>query len=138
MDWPGAASPEPGWPIGKRNSSVVSYLRKQSVRYLIYDYRYSSWNDAQNCASLEQPRLYSTELYLLLWTSILADRQFENLRMAYQSIYDDGQIAIIDIDRPIATAPPEESVWTLTTDKDRMCSQLMARYLAKPLSKNVE
>ncbi|MHB8303658.1 MAG: hypothetical protein ACYDC6_12590 [Acidobacteriaceae bacterium] len=134
MDWPGAASPRPGWPIGQNSHDLVAYLRKQSVRYVVYDYRYALWNDAGACVSLERPQLYSTELYVLFWMSVLTDHQLDQLRTAYDSIYDDGQIAVVDLTRPLPKTSPEAPLWTIDTNKDEMCPEVMARYLANPIA----
>ena len=133
MDWPGAASPPPGWPYGQNSTQLASYLRRNSVRYVLYDYRYSPWYDVGACVSLEQPGLYSRELYVLFWMSVLADHQFDQLRTQYHSLYDDGQIAVIDLDRPRPDAPAPTASWTLNTSKEQMCSAVLARYIANPL-----
>lgn len=134
MDWPGAASPAPGWPFGHTPSQLANYLRRNSIDYVIYDYRYSSWYDAGACVSLERPSLYSSELYVLFWMSVLANHQFDQLRSHYQSIYDDGKIAVIDLHRAVPNAPEDETPWTLTTSKDQMCKEVLERYLAHPPS----
>jgi hypothetical protein len=133
MDWPGAASPPPGWPFGQNSAQLAAYLRQNSVRYVVYDYHYASWNDAASCVSLLQPKLYSTELYTLFWMSVLADHQFEQLRSDYVSAYDDGKIAIIDLQSPPKNASATTAGWTPDTSKEQMCSAVLARYLADPL-----
>jgi len=133
MDWPGAASPPPGWPFGQNAAQLSLYLRQNSVRYVLFDYHYAGWYDAGSCTSLMRPELYSTEAYQLIWMSLLADHQFDQLRAHYTSIYDDGKIAVIDLQRPlqnISSAVPE---WTLHTSKEQMCTIVLARYLANPL-----
>jgi hypothetical protein len=134
MDWPGAAGPPPGWPFGQNATQLARYLMQNSVRYVIYDYRYSAWYDAESCVSLEQPRLYSKELYVLFWMSVLADHQFEQLLTDYRSIYDDGTIAVIDLQNPQRDASAPTAVWTPDTSKEKMCSAVLARYLADPLA----
>ncbi len=133
MDWPGAASPKPGWPFGKSSAALARYLQKNSVQYVLYDYRYARWMDAKSCQVMEMPHHYSTELYVLFWMSLLSQNQLDHLRSHYHSIYDDGNIAIIDLADRIPKTVIEEPVWTLATDKDRICSEVMARYLADPL-----
>jgi len=133
MDWPGAASPPPGWPFGQNSAQLSSYLRQNSVRYFVYDYHYAAWYDAGSCRSLVRPKLYSTELYVLFWMSVLADHQFDQLRSDFISIYDDGKIAVIDLQEPRRGASAQTADWTLDTSKEQMCSTVLARYLANPL-----
>ncbi|MGC9293296.1 MAG: hypothetical protein ACP5EP_11350 [Acidobacteriaceae bacterium] len=130
MDWPGAASPQPGWPYGSNSVALAAYLRKNSVRYVIDGYRYTALYDAGACSALARRNLYSTELYILLWMTVLSDNQLNNFRSNFSSIYDDGKIAVIDLDAPIPNAPPEGPVWTLDSDKMQVCSIVTARYLA--------
>ncbi|MGB6934201.1 MAG: hypothetical protein WBD91_15600 [Acidobacteriaceae bacterium] len=132
MDWPGAASPPPGWPFGQSSAKLSSYLQQNSVRYVVYDYHYASWNDAASCVSLLRPKLYSTELYALFWMSVLSDHQLDQLRKDYRSIYDDGKVAVLDLNQPIPTASGNEPVWTTNTNKEEMCSVVLAGYLANP------
>ncbi len=138
MDWPGAASPPPGWPFGQNSAKLSSYLQQNSVRYVVYDYRYAAWYDAGSCRSLVRPQLYSTELYVLFWMSVLTDHQFDQLRADYTSIYDDGNIAVIDLQNPRQNASAPIPDWTLDTSKEQMCSAVLARYLANPLSQSVK
>jgi hypothetical protein len=138
MDWPGAASPPPGWPFGQNSAKLSRYLQQNSVRYVVYDYHYAAWYDAGSCRSLVRPRLYSTELYVLFWMSVLTDHQFDQLRADYTSIYDDGKIAVIDLQNPRKNASAPIPDWTLETSKEQMCSAVLARYLANPLSQLVK
>jgi hypothetical protein len=138
MDWPGAASPPPGWPFGQNSAKLSSYLQQNSVRYVVYDYHYAAWYDAGSCRSLVRPQLYSTELYVLFWMSVLTDHQFDQLRADYTSIYDDGKIAVIDLQNPRKNASAPIPDWTLDTSKEKMCSAVLTRYLANPLSQSVK
>ncbi|MHB1959519.1 MAG: hypothetical protein ACYCO5_10880 [Acidobacteriaceae bacterium] len=132
LDWPGAAGPAPGWPFGKDAAAMAQYLQRSSVRYVAYDYRYAEWFDARSCQAMERPQRYSAELYVLLWMSVLAHNQLDRLQTSYRSIYDDGKIAMIDLNQPIASAPKNEPVWTPKTNKEDMCSVVLARYLENP------
>ncbi len=100
MDWPGAASPAPGWPYTRSTEELASYLKNNSIRYLIYDYAFAAWNDAKNCQSLETPDLFSNELDELMRLSVLADSQLRALKDHYGSIYDDGRISVVDLNAP--------------------------------------
>lgn len=130
MDWPGAASPHPGWPYGSNSVALSAYLRENSVRYVIDGYGYTALYDAGECSALERRNLYATELYILRQITIVSDNQLNNLRSEFSSIYDDGKIAVIDLNAPIPNAPPKEPIWTFDTNKDQMCSTVMARYQA--------
>jgi len=132
LDWPGAAGPAPGWPFGVDAATLAQYLQRSSVQYVAYDYRFARWFDARSCQAMERPQSYSAELYVLLWMSVLAHNQLDHLRTHYKSIYDDGKIAVIDLNQPIAGAVENESVWTPKTSKEDMCSVVLARYLANP------
>lgn len=133
MDWPGAAGPAPGWPFGANASMVAQYLRRNSVRYLLYDTHYARWADARSCQVLENPRQYSSELYVLFWMSLLAHHQLDAVRARYRSVYDDGKIVAIDLNRPIKNAPVSRPMWTVSTDTEAMCSVVMAQNLADPV-----
>lgn len=132
-DWPAASSLPPGWPFPKNIAGLVSYLRQHSIRFVIYDYKYAGWTDAEGCEALVSPNLYSQWILDQWLMNVLAHRQFNQLRASYSHSYDDGQIAVIDLTRPLADAPPDKTLWSLATDRDEMCSEVMTRYLANPL-----
>lgn len=128
-DWPGAASPAKAWPLQAHSGPLQRYLSENSVRYVIYDYGYARWIDVQACQALENPLLNSEELMSLWLINILTHHQFDHLQASYRSIYDDGKIAVIDLDHPKVNAPVDSPAWTLSTNKNEMCSAVMARYL---------
>lgn len=132
MDWPGGASPAPGWPFGQEPAALAQYLRQNSVGYIVYDYRYTHWIDFKSCQVLERPQTYSTELYVLFWLSLLSQNQLDHVRNHYESLYDDGKIAVINLNHPVAGTAAEQPVWTLKTTKEDICSDVMARYRANP------
>ena len=39
-DWPGAAGPPPGWPLNQGPDAVRQYLEANSVRYVVFGYKY--------------------------------------------------------------------------------------------------
>jgi hypothetical protein len=137
-DWPGAAGPKPGWPFGSDVAGLVRYLESQNIRYVVYDYQYARWVDMEGCEALEKTNINSQELLALWQMTVVTHNQFDHLRSRYQSIYDDGKIEVIDLGHPIANASADGPVWTLNTDKDEMCSAVMARYLANPLPAQAE
>src|SRR5665213_187741 len=132
-DWPGAASPSQAWPFRANDAQVGQYLTHHSIHYLIYDYGYARWEDVEACTALATPLRNSEELSLLWWMSVLAHHQFDHLRTQYASNYDDGQIAVIDLDSLRQDAPAPADIWTLDTSKEQICSAVLARYLANPL-----
>ena len=137
-DWPGAASPSQAWPFEGSGSLVALYLLRHSVRYVIYDYRYARWEDVEACKALESPLRNSEELTALWRITILVHHQFDQFRIQYHSTYDDGKIAVIDLDSPRQDAPAPPPYWTLNTSKEQMCSAVLARYLANPSPQSSE
>lgn len=138
MDWPGAASPAPGWPFTANTAPLVQYLQKNSVRYVLYDYRFAGWVDINSCSTLYHPQSYSKELYVLFWMSLLVHNQFDDLRRTYRSVYDDGSIAAIDLDQPIPNSTPSGDVWTPDTSRAAICTQIVQQYFSGPLPKDPE
>lgn len=132
-DWPGASGPTPGWPFRAGNDLLSKYLANNSVRYLIYDYQYARWMDVEACKALENPDINSEWLRQQWLLTVVSHHQFDHLRTRYASIYDDGKIAVIDLQHPATNASAELATWTLNTSKDEMCSAVMTRYLANPL-----
>lgn len=135
-DWPGAASPKPGWPFNASAESLPEYLRTHKIRYLIDDYEYARWFDMEGCTAMLSPDRNSQELIALWRLGVVAHHQFQTLRQRYRSIYDDGKIAVIDLQQPLANAAPESDTWTLDTPVETMCSAVFANYQAHPLVTN--
>lgn len=135
-DWPGGASPPPGWPFRAGQEPLSAFLRRQSIRYLIYDNAYARWVDMEACIALENTNRNSQELVSLWHLTVLAHRQFNQLQANYRSIYDDGQIAVIDLQQPLPKSASESDVWTVDTPVDTMCSEVQRQYLKNPLRGN--
>lgn len=131
-DWPGAASPKPGWPFQPDLGSLTSYLKSHGIEDVIYDYRYARWMDGEGCKALEQANRNSLELRALWRISIVTHDQFEQLRLHYHSLYDDGSIAVVDLNHPLARNSTEMPVWTLSTGTNEICADVMARNLKDP------
>ncbi|HET9086445.1 MAG TPA: hypothetical protein VFN53_02870 [Acidobacteriaceae bacterium] len=128
MDWPGAASPSPGWPYTGSTEELASYLKKSSVQYVIYDNAFTAWNDAKSCQSLETPDRFSNELDELMQLSVLADSQLHALRTDYKSVYDDGRISVVTLNVPRQNMGVSAEV---APSKDRIriaCETAFARY----------
>ena len=124
-DWPGAAGPAPGWPLNQGPDAVRQYLAN-SVRYVVFGYKYADWTSLKACQFFPRVGNYSELDEELEVLSLVALHQFDQLRALHQTIYDDGTIAVIDLPSP-ATARPVNPDWTLTTSKDGMCSAAIAQ-----------
>lgn len=131
-DWPGAASPKPGWPFTSNPEDLGKYLRGNGIRYVIYDREYADWVDASACKGLEKVVPFSQELLALWRITLVAHYDLHALQFPYQSIYDDGRISVIDLDAPELYTMIGKP-WTLQTNPDEMCSAVLAQYLAAPL-----
>ena len=128
-DWPGAAGPPPGWPLTQGPEAVTRYLQDNSVRYIIFSYKYANWTSLKACQFFPSVGHFSEldeELELL---SLVALHQFNQLRTSHQTIYDDGSIAVIDLQSPVASVNPIQPDWTLATSKDEMCTAAMRNYV---------
>ena len=128
-DWPGAASPAPGWPFTKDPQAVSAFLKKNSIRYILYDYDYANWFDMRSCQAMPHQEHFSEVDHALQILNLLTHRQFDLLRTIHKPIYDDGKIAVIDLQSPVASDTLEEA-WTLDTNEGQMCSQVLSRYMA--------
>jgi hypothetical protein len=128
-DWPGAAGPPPGWPYSKNPEAVTEYLKRNSVRYIVYDYAYAEWVDMQSCQALVNQSHFSQLDHALELMMFVAHHQFSQLRAAHHSIYDDGKIAVVDLASPVAPASNGEGAWTLHTSEAKMCAHIAHRYM---------
>ncbi|MES2220174.1 MAG: hypothetical protein V4587_04325 [Acidobacteriota bacterium] len=137
-DWPGAASPGESWPLRGSSSQAREFLVNHAIRYLVYDYRYARWEDTQACQALEAPLRNSEELTVLWRMTVIVHHQFDELHARYLSPYDDGKIVVIDLKKARPNPPVSMPDWTLDTSKEQMCSAVLARYLANPLSQTSE
>ncbi|MGB8478164.1 MAG: hypothetical protein WCE63_04890 [Acidobacteriaceae bacterium] len=136
-DWPGAAGPPPGWPLNQGPEAVRKYLKDNSVRYVIFAYRFADWINIRGCQIFSQATHFSqidAELQLL---DLVALHQFDQLRVLHRKIYDDGEIAIIDLQSPPASSQSVQPGWTLSTSKDEMCTAVLQRYLGSEPSNRV-
>lgn len=128
-DWPGAASPKPGWPFTSNPEDLGKYLRSNGIRYVIYDREYADWVDASACKGLEKVVPFSQELLALWRITLVAHYELDTLQFPYQSIYDDGRISVIDLDEPELYTMIGKP-WTLHTSVGEMCSTVLAQHLA--------
>ena len=127
-DWPGAAGPPPGWPLNQGPEAVRQYLEANSVRYVVFGYKYGEWSSMKACQFFPHVGNFSELDEALEVLSLVALHQFDQLRALHQTIFDDGTIAVIDLQSPANSSQPVQPDWTLTTSKDVMCSAAMQRY----------
>ena len=128
-DWPGAAGPPPGWPLNHGPEAVTQYLQHNSVRYVIFSYEYAAWTSIKACQFLPQVEHFSELDEGLELLSLVALHQFDRLRALHRTIYDDGKIAVIDLQSTATSTPSIQPDWTLATSKNEMCSEVIHRYL---------
>lgn len=132
-DWPGAAGPPPGWPINDGPDAVTKYLQQNSVRYIVFSYRYADWSSMKACQFFPHSGHFSELDEGLELLSLVALRQFDQLRGLHRSIYDDGGIAVIDLQSSIGSSHTILPNWTLATSRNEMCSAALQRYfLSRP------
>jgi hypothetical protein len=129
-DWPGAAGPPPGWPLTEGSDSVANYLVRNSVRYVIYAYKFGEWKSMKACQFFPSVSHFSEADDALQLLSLISFHQFDQLRSSHKTTYDDGQIAVIDLESAASSGPPVQPDWTLATSKDEMCAAVVRRYLS--------
>ena len=108
-DFPGAASPKPGWPTWEDGEAFARFLLGHNVRYLIYSYNEcdgpapfatcDAMLDAEANKSLVNPRvtqLIRNEASI----GIQARHQYGELALTRKHIYDDGKIYMLDLTKP--------------------------------------
>jgi hypothetical protein len=137
-DWPGAAGPPPGWPLAQGPHDVTTYLGHNSVRYIIFSYRYADWISVKACHFFPSVAHFSEADEALQLLSLVALHQFDQLRALHRTVYDDGQIAVIDLQSAAASSPSLQPDWTLATSKDEMCTAVLQRYLTSQPSNVTE
>ena len=129
-DWPGAAGPAPGWPLTQGAEAVAKYLSRNSVRYVIYSYQYAQWSSMKACQFFPSVAHFSEADEELQLLSLITIHQFDQLRALHKPIYDDGKIAVIDLESPASANAAVEPNWTLSTSKTQMCTVIAQRYIA--------
>lgn len=95
-DYPGAASPMPGMPIGEGPQSLREYLLSKGINYVVWGYG----NEANFSKSAYGHRLNNGESSWINSEARLAfdfQENVEFLRKKYSNIYDESGIAIIDL-----------------------------------------
>jgi hypothetical protein len=138
MDWPGAAAPLPGWPFGKNTDELAQYLKANSIRYIIFDDSYAQQSGAGICQDLIGNYRFSQWLKQQLWMNLLAVTQLQQLQSRFHLIYDDGSIAVIDLDAPLSTmSRVKQPLWGINANLNVVCSPVAIRYFTNhPASEN--
>jgi len=109
-DFPGTASPKPGWPTWESGEAFAQFLLEHNVRYLIYSYGECDPAPYANCdAKLddEQNKTAANPYITRLIRNeagigYQARHQYEELARTRRHIYDDGKIYILDLTKPAA------------------------------------
>ena len=130
LDWPGASAPPPGWPYGASANGLAAFLKNNSVQYVIFDYSYAENMDVGMCDTLELPRKTSAEGRELGKLDVLTHEQMYALMHSYRTIYDDGKIAVIDLNQITDPVAASRRNWTFQDDEDTVCRTVLRRYLA--------
>ena len=132
-DWPGAAGPPPGWPLKQGPEGVTKYLQHNSVRYVVFSYKYADWTSLKACQFFPSAGHFSQLDEGLELLSLVALHQFDQLRVLHRTISDDGKIAVIDLQSSGSSSQPVQPNWTLATSKNEMCTAAIQRYfLSQP------
>jgi hypothetical protein len=127
-DWPGAAGPPPGWPITQGPTAISKYLQHNAVRYIVFSYKYADWTSLKACQFFPRVGHYSELDEGLELLSLVTLHQFDQLRALHRMIYDDGKIAVVDLQSSASSNHPIQPDWTLATSKDEMCTAAIQRY----------
>jgi hypothetical protein len=114
-DWPGAASPKPGWPLWENADALAAFLLDHGVRYLLYDYndchfapQFASCHAMLEKQQSERKVDRSVTQWLREEAAVGYDarHQYEALAVTRRRIYDDGENYILDLEEPATTQQP--------------------------------
>jgi hypothetical protein len=103
-DYPGAASPPPGWPSRQDGEALARYLLANHLRYLIYDYGYFAASDREAphvIADTSRTQWIHSEARIAL----RSHQQYAELAQTRLHLYDDGNIYILDLATPALATP---------------------------------
>jgi hypothetical protein len=109
-DFPGTASPKPGWPTWESGEAFAQFLLEHNVRYLMYSYGECDPAPYANCdAALDEEQSKTADnphiTRLIRNESGIgyqARHQYEELARTRRHVYDDGKIYILDLTKPAA------------------------------------
>ncbi|QWE10871.1 hypothetical protein [Polynucleobacter sp. es-EL-1] len=95
-DYPGAASPPPGMPIGKGPEALRSYLLSHGVSYIVWDYQSQA-----NFGKTQYGERLSPETHPWIRSEATLSFDFqenlENMRLSGKAMYESDGISIIDL-----------------------------------------
>jgi hypothetical protein len=95
-DYPGAASPPPGWPAREDGEALARFLLANHLRYLVYDYAYFADFDQEAphvIADASRTQWIHSEARITL----RSHQQYAELARTRLHLYDDGNIYILDL-----------------------------------------
>jgi hypothetical protein len=105
-DFPGDASPKPGWPARQSGDAVAEFLLRHGVRYLAFSYGECDLQAPfQSCMAMQefgdQRMLESPSTTALIRGEVQSGfdtrRQYQELARARRHLYDDGRIVVLDL-----------------------------------------
>ena len=101
-DFPGAASPPPGWPSRGDGEVLAKYFLANNIRYLVCSYADAVIFDEVAVQILNDPSrtqwIHSEQAI-----SLRSHQQYAELARSRRHIYDDGQIYVLDLESPATT-----------------------------------
>jgi hypothetical protein len=96
VDFPRAASPDPGFPPPGDDLQFVQYLRAQSIRYVVYGYAdEASFPESLIAARLPDPEFTPWQRALNRQVPIFHN-QLRSIAARWPKIYDDGRMFVVD------------------------------------------
>jgi hypothetical protein len=105
-DYPGAASPPPGWPSRQDGEALAQYLLANHLRYLAYSYQDFAPFDQGASFVIHDPTR-TQWIHSEASITLRSHQQFAELAHTRRHLYDDGQIYVLDLATPAqATEPP--------------------------------
>lgn len=100
-DFPGAASPPPGWPGRSSGEALANYLLSQHIRYLAHSYSKDQQNQSHLIAVMHDQ---SITQWIRSEDEMMLDshRQYAELARTRRHLYDDGSLYVLDLATPVA------------------------------------
>jgi hypothetical protein len=101
-DFPGAASPPPGWPGRSDGDVLANFLLSHNIRYLAYSYREGDAGDNYLLSIISNQ-------YITQWirseSEIMLNsrRQYRFLAKTRRHLYDDGSMYVLDLATPVGS-----------------------------------
>jgi hypothetical protein len=101
-DFPGAASPPPGWPSRSNGEALANFLLSHHIRYLAYSYREGDAGDDYLLSIIHN-------LHITQWIrsedeiTLNSHRQYRYLANTRRHLFDDGSIYVLDLAAPDAS-----------------------------------